>query len=82
VDLNECRQHAQPVRIGRYSFVGTACTILGGSVVPDYSVLGAHALLNKAYDEPYQLYAGVPAKPVSPLDRGMKYFTRSTGYID
>jgi acetyltransferase-like isoleucine patch superfamily enzyme len=82
VDLNECRQHAQPVRIGRYSFVGTACTILGGSTVPDYSVLAANALLNKAYDEPYQLYAGVPAKPVSQLDRSMKYFTRSTGYID
>ena len=81
VDLAECRQHAKPVRIGRYSFVGTACTMLGGTVVPDYSVVGAQALLNKAYEETYHLYAGVPAKAVSALDPGMKYFTRTTGYV-
>lgn len=81
VDLAECRQHAKPVWIGSYSFIGTACTILGGAVLPDHSVLGAHSLLSKAYDEEYRLYAGAPAKPVSDLDPGMKYFTRTTGYI-
>jgi acetyltransferase-like isoleucine patch superfamily enzyme len=81
IDLDECRQHAKPVKIGSYSFVGTACTILGGAAVPDRSVLAAHALLNRAYDEPYRLYAGVPAKPVSQLDPGMKYFTRPTGFV-
>ena len=81
VDLAECRQDAKPVRIGRYSFIGTACTILGGTVVPDHSVVGAQALLNKAYEDSYRLYAGVPAKAVSQLDPGMKYFTRTNGYI-
>jgi acetyltransferase-like isoleucine patch superfamily enzyme len=81
VDLKECRQDAKPVRIGRYSFIGTACTILGGAVVPDHSVLGAGSLLNKAFEESFRLYAGVPAKAVSHLDADMKYFTRSTGYI-
>ena len=81
IDLAECRQDAKPVRIGRYCFVGTACTILGGTVVPDYSVVGAQALLNKAYADSYRLYAGVPAKAVSPLDPGMKYFTRTDGYV-
>ncbi len=81
IDLLECRQGAKPVRIGSYSFVGTACTILGGAVVPDYSVLGAHSLLNRAHEESYRLYAGVPAKPVSQLDPKMKYFTRATGFI-
>jgi hypothetical protein len=81
VDLAECRQDAKPVRIGRYAFVGTACTILGGAALPDHSVLAAHSLLNKAHEERYRLYAGVPAKAVSQLDPGMKYFTRSTGYI-
>ena len=81
IDLVESRQHAKPVSIGRYSFVGTACTILGGAVVPDYSVVAANALLNKAHEERYRLYAGVPAKAVSQLDPGMKYFSRTSGFI-
>jgi carbonic anhydrase/acetyltransferase-like protein (isoleucine patch superfamily) len=81
IDLKECRQHAKPVRIGRYSFVGTACTILGGAVVPDYSVVAANALLNKAHEERYRLYAGVPAKAVAQLDPDMQYFSRGTGFV-
>lgn len=81
VDLTECRQDAKPVRIGRYSFIGTACTIVGGAVVPDYSVVAAHALVNKALGDGYRLYAGVPAQAVSQLDPGMKYFTRAEGHI-
>jgi carbonic anhydrase/acetyltransferase-like protein (isoleucine patch superfamily) len=81
IDLTECRQDAKPVTIGKYCFVGTACTILGGTVVPDYSVVGANALLNRAYEESYRLYAGVPAKAVSHLDPKMKYFLRPTGFV-
>ena len=81
IDLRECRQDAKPVTIGCYCFIGTACTILGGTVVPDYSVVGAHALLNKAFDEPYRLYAGVPATVVAELDPNMKYFTRNFWFV-
>ncbi len=81
IDLYACRQDARSVTIGEYCFVGTACTILGGSVLPDYSVLGAHALLNKAHSETHRLYAGVPAAAVMPLDPGMKYFSRSEGFV-
>jgi acetyltransferase-like isoleucine patch superfamily enzyme len=81
VDLAESRQDAKPVRIGAYCFIGTASTMLGGTVVPDHCVVGANALVNKAHDETYRLYAGVPAKAVAPLDAQMKYFTRSKGYI-
>ncbi len=81
IDLAAGRQHARPVTIGEYCFVGTACTVLGGSTLPDCSVLGAHALLNKAHQQNYRLYAGVPAMPVADLDPAMKYFTRSTGFV-
>jgi acetyltransferase-like isoleucine patch superfamily enzyme len=81
IDLRACRQDANPVAIGEYCFVGTACTILGGSKLPDYSVLGAHALLNRAFDEPFKLYAGVPAKAVAALERDTGYFKRSVGFI-
>jgi carbonic anhydrase/acetyltransferase-like protein (isoleucine patch superfamily) len=81
IDLDACQQDAKPVVIGEYCFVGTACTLLGGSVLPDYSVLGANALLNKAQNARYSLYAGVPAAPVARLDPEMKYFSRPKGFV-
>lgn len=81
IDLLQSRQDAKPIDIGRYCFIGTSCVVLGGTSMPDYSVAGAYALLNKAYEEPYRLYAGVPAKPMGPLDPNMKYFCRTAGYV-
>jgi hypothetical protein len=81
INLAANRQDARSVSVGQYCFVGTACTILGGAVLPDYSILGAHALLNKAYEQPHCLYAGVPAVRVSDLDRDLAYFVRTEGYV-
>ncbi|HUN24775.1 MAG TPA: hypothetical protein VMU67_00605 [Steroidobacteraceae bacterium] len=81
IDLRACRQDAAPVNIGCYAFIGTACTILGGTVVPDCCVVGANALLNDRYEGSHQLLAGVPAKPVAKLDPTMKYFTRTEGFV-
>lgn len=81
VDLNESRQRCKPVRIGHHCFVGTACVCLGGSSLPDKSVLGAHSLLNKEHDKAGYLYGGVPAKPIKALNWEAKYFSRQTGFI-
>ena len=83
IDLAASRQAASPVTIGEYCFVGTNCVLLGGSALPDRSVLGAKSLLNKAFQETGTLYGGVPAKPLStlPVDR-MAYFRRETGFVD
>jgi acetyltransferase-like isoleucine patch superfamily enzyme len=81
VDLVAGRQDASPIDIGDYCFVSTACTVLGGSSLPKYSVLGANALLNAAFTEPYKLYGGVPAKPVAAMDRDARYFSRIEGYV-
>jgi acetyltransferase-like isoleucine patch superfamily enzyme len=81
IDLAECRQDARPVSIGSYAFVGTACTILGGTAIPDYSVVAAHSLLHGVYTDSYRLYAGVPAKAVATLDPNLKYFKRSHGFV-
>jgi hypothetical protein len=37
--------------------------------------------LNKKYEEEFKLYAGLPAKPVSDLDRESKYFYRKSGLV-
>lgn len=80
INVQENRQDSAPIRIGSHCFVGTDVVILGGAILPDRSVLGAKSLLNKAFTERGMLYAGVPAKPVAPVDG--KYFTRTTGFVD
>ena len=35
------RQDSSPITIGDYTFIGTNVVILGGSVLPSYSILGA-----------------------------------------
>jgi acetyltransferase-like isoleucine patch superfamily enzyme len=82
IDLAECRQSARPVTIGDYCFVGTDCVLLGGSALPDCSVLAAKSLLNKPQSEPYTLYGGVPARALRSLPREFRYFTRTTGSVE
>lgn len=81
IDLMDCRQSSAPVAIGEYCFVGTDCVLLGGSVLPSYSALGAKSLLNKSHSQTHSLYAGVPAKPVKSLEPEMKYFQRDVGFV-
>lgn len=81
IDLYESRQASKPITIGKYCFVGTASILLGGSALPDYSVLGASSMLNKAFAETYFLYAGNPASPVKSLSQDMAYFRRAKGFV-
>lgn len=81
IDLQHNRQHSEPISIGAHCFIGTACVILGGSVLPDHCVLGALSLLNKPYDESWSLYAGQPARRLKSIDPGAAYFSRHQGYV-
>ena len=81
IDFEASRQTAEPIEIGEYSFTGTNSVILGGSILPHHSVLGAQSLLNKKWEEPYRLYAGVPAKPVKELSNELGYFRRTEGFV-
>ena len=81
IDLQNCRQHAAPVDIGDYCFVGTACTLLGGATLPHHSVLGANSLLGKPMAQPWMLYGGVPAQPIKPMPHDTGYFLRTTGFV-
>jgi acetyltransferase-like isoleucine patch superfamily enzyme len=81
INLETSRQEAYPITIGDYCFVGTNCVLLGGSALPACSVLGAKSLLNRAYEEKFHLYAGVPAKAIKPLPQTLAYFQRKVGYV-
>lgn len=82
LNLKTCKQGASPVTIGEYCFLGAGVVILSGARLPNYSILGANSLLNKDYTEPYQLYAGNPARAIKTLSSEDKYFLRTTGFVD
>ena len=81
INLYTNKQDSWPITIGSYCFVGTSCVVVGGAILPDYSVLGASSLLNKQYAEDWTLYAGVPARPIKSIDRDSLYFTCTVGYV-
>jgi acetyltransferase-like isoleucine patch superfamily enzyme len=81
INLQTNRQEAYPITIGDYCFVGTNCVLLGGSALPDYCVLGAKSLLNRAQTDRYFLYGGVPARPIKALPETYPYFQRKTGFV-
>jgi acetyltransferase-like isoleucine patch superfamily enzyme len=81
IDMQLNRQHSEPIKIGEHCLVGTNCVILAGSVLPDYSVLGALSFLNKAHSEPWCLYAGHPAIYRKSIDANDAYFHRTNGYV-
>lgn len=76
IDIYKNQQDTRPVHIGKYCFVGTGCILLPGSSLPDYSVLGAGAVLTKAYADVGRVYAGVPARIVKEIDVNVPYFHR------
>lgn len=81
IDFKRSRQASKPVRIGEFCFVGTGSILLPGSELPDYSILGAGSVLNKAYTEKHYLYGGVPARAVKTLPADLGYFLRKTGFV-
>jgi acetyltransferase-like isoleucine patch superfamily enzyme len=82
IDIEKNIQDAKAITIGNYCFVGTNVVVLGGSVLPDYCVLGVKSLLNRQITESYSLVAGVPAKPIKQLPESSGYFNREKGYVD
>lgn len=81
INIQNNIQDSKPIIIGDYCFVGTNSVLLGGAKLPNYSVLGAKSLLNKAHIKEYMLYGGVPAKPVSEISEDAKYFKRKNGFV-
>jgi acetyltransferase-like isoleucine patch superfamily enzyme len=82
IDLGPCRQSSAPVRIGRYCFVGTRSVLVAGSALPDFCVLAAASLLDRAHTATHRLYGGAPAVQICALDPSLGYFQRQVGFID
>ncbi len=81
INIQTNTQEASGVMVGKYCMIGTQSIILKGASLPDYSVLGAGSVLQKAYTTSYTLYSGVPALPVKTFDTEAKFFNRDTRFV-
>ncbi|HEX8280536.1 MAG TPA: hypothetical protein VF551_04105 [Chthoniobacterales bacterium] len=81
IDIAASRQASARIRVGDYCFVGTNSVLLGGSALPDYSVLGAKSLLNKSFTQTHRVYGGVPARELQEIPADSAYFHRATGFV-
>jgi acetyltransferase-like isoleucine patch superfamily enzyme len=82
INLKRNIQDGKSVYIGDYCFVGTRVVVLPGSILPNFSILGAASLLNKQFSDEYVLYAGNPStmqKKLKPQD--YLYFSRESGFV-
>ena len=81
INIYEACQESGEITIGKYCFLGTACVVLKGSKIPDFSIVGAMSLMNKQFEETHCVYGGVPAKKLKKIEEYCAYFDRREGYI-
>ena len=65
LDMEGCRVNAsEDIVLGDHVWVGTKAFLSKGAKVAPHSIIGACALVTKAFEEPHCALAGVPAKVV------------------
>jgi acetyltransferase-like isoleucine patch superfamily enzyme len=62
------RQRTKPIIIGSFSYIGSEIRIAPGGGIPSRSIVGIGSVITKPIQEENCLIAGVPAKPIKPLD--------------
>tara|TARA_B100001559_G_scaffold319174_1_gene327917 strand:- start:1720 stop:2352 length:633 start_codon:yes stop_codon:yes gene_type:complete len=82
IDVYKSKQTSFSVSIGDYCFIGTGVILLAGCEIENNVVIGGGALVTGHLEEANCLYAGVPARMVKPFSGEVKYFERTTGYVD
>lgn len=80
-DFRVPRQHADTIKVGRYSFIGSRSILLMGSSFPDKSILSAGSTYGDREGQPFAVYSGVPARKVKDLDQTLGYFGREEGMV-
>jgi acetyltransferase-like isoleucine patch superfamily enzyme len=62
------RQRTQPVRIGSFAYIGSEIRISPGGAIPSRCIVGIGSVIVGQLERENQLFAGVPAKAIKPLD--------------
>lgn len=80
-DIHRNELVTKPVVIGEASLVFSGCILLAGCRVPPRSVVAAGAVVDRDLGDELQVYGGVPARALKPLDPGNAYVNREKGLI-
>jgi acetyltransferase-like isoleucine patch superfamily enzyme len=60
------KNNNDPIFIGNYCWIGNRISIMKGTTIPDYTIVGSNSLLNKKYIIPEgTVLAGIPAKEIA-----------------
>jgi acetyltransferase-like isoleucine patch superfamily enzyme len=62
------RQRTQPISIGSLSYVGSEIRISPGGIIPSRCIIGIGSVISGALTDENWIIAGVPAKPIRPLE--------------
>lgn len=59
--------HIDPIHIGKGCWICNSSTITGGTILPDYTIVGSNSLVNKDYSNipESSMIGGIPAKLIS-----------------
>jgi len=69
-DLYDSRkQLPEPVKIGKYCWIGAGARIMPGVELGDWTIVGAGAVVTKSFKEGHCILGGVPAIVIKTLDR-------------
>lgn len=64
----EIENHPPVTKIGALILIGTHCTIMPGTDLPDGTAWGSHSLITNKQYEKFTLYGGIPAKRLGRRD--------------
>jgi acetyltransferase-like isoleucine patch superfamily enzyme len=67
LDLTK-HETSEPIRIGRYCWIGMNAVVLAGVQLGDHTVVAAGAVVTKSFPDGYCVVGGVPARIVKTLD--------------
>jgi acetyltransferase-like isoleucine patch superfamily enzyme len=62
------RQRTLPIEVGELSYIGSEIRVAPGGVIPSRCIVGIGSVVTGRLEGEYLLIAGVPAKPIKPLD--------------
>jgi acetyltransferase-like isoleucine patch superfamily enzyme len=70
-DLIDNSKHikAEPIRIGKFCWIGMNAVILPSVILGDFTTVGAGAVVTKSFPEGYCVLAGNPATVIKYLDK-------------
>jgi acetyltransferase-like isoleucine patch superfamily enzyme len=67
------RQRTRPVTVGELSYIGSEIRVAPGGVIPSRCIVGIGSVVTGRIEGENQLIAGVPARPVKPLDEEAQF---------